>query len=154
MQTAATSFQLVRPGTTVGRRVIGLLVAAASWALLLVAASLEPSAEGVGTHKQLGLPSCGWIVAMDVPCLTCGMTTSFAHAAGGNLAGSFRAQPFGFLLAVATASTALLGTYITVTGSRVGQLLPRLWSARMNWIVGGLLLSAWIYKLLDHRGLI
>jgi len=144
----------VRPGTTLRRRLVGAVVAAACWAVLLVAASLEPAAEGVGTHRQLGLPSCGWIVAMNVPCFTCGMTTSFAHAAGGNLVGSLRAQPFGFLLAIGTASAALLGTYITVTGSRVGHLLPQLWSARMNWIVGGLLLAAWIYKLSVHRGFI
>jgi len=154
MQPIAASSWCIRPGTSVRRRGIGLLAGLAAFCLLFVAASLEPAAEGFGTHRQLGLPSCGWIVAMNVPCFTCGMTTSFAYAASGNLVASLKAQPFGFLLSVATAGCALTGLYIAVTGSRVAHLLPQLWSARLNWILGGLLLLAWGYKLMVHRGII
>ncbi len=61
------------------------MVAGAIWAacsvVLGIAAWLTPSPSGMGTHTQLNLPQCGWIVMMDLPCPTCGMTTAFAFAA-------------------------------------------------------------------------
>ena len=44
---------------------------------LVIAAALSPSNAGHGTHRQLGLPACGWQTNMGLPCPTCGMTTSF-----------------------------------------------------------------------------
>ena len=51
--------------------------------LLAVAAWLEPSPTGIGTHQQLGLPPCTFWMLFGRPCPTCGMTTSWAHLVRG-----------------------------------------------------------------------
>ena len=68
-------------------------------AVLLVARRLDPDPRGFGTHTQLGLPPCAFQAATGRPCPTCGMTTSFARFARGQLADSWRANPAGSLLA-------------------------------------------------------
>ena len=59
---------------------------------------LQPSTRGFGTHEQLGLPPCTFLKLTGIPCPSCGLTTSFAHAAHLHLLDSFIAQPFGLLL--------------------------------------------------------
>jgi hypothetical protein len=146
---------VARP-TRVGRagRLLALVVAGGCGVVLLVAAFLDASPAGLGTHEQLNLPACGWIRLMDVPCPTCGMTTSFAHAADGNLVASFLAQPMGFLLALAAAMTALLGAYVAATGSRVTGMLGRLWGRRTGWLLAGAVLAAWAFKVVSYRNLL
>ena len=68
-------------------------------AVLLVAHRLKPDPRGFGTHTQLGLPPCAFMASTGRPCPTCGMTTSFAWFARGDLASSWRANPAGSLLA-------------------------------------------------------
>jgi len=67
--------------------------------VLVVARRLDPDPRGFGTHTQLGLPPCAFMASTGRPCPTCGMTTSFAWFARGNLANSWRANPAGSLLA-------------------------------------------------------
>ncbi|MBT4523937.1 MAG: DUF2752 domain-containing protein, partial [Phycisphaerae bacterium] len=73
------------------RRLHALGVSIASLALLSIALLLTPSADGIGTHTQLGLPACGWILAADLPCPTCGMTTAWSHTIRGELPSAFMA---------------------------------------------------------------
>src|SRR5688500_16584743 len=109
-----------------GRRSAAAIVLFATVALLAMAAWLSPDRSGLGTHHQLGLPPCNWVTAAGVPCPTCGMTTAFAAAADGDLLSSFRAQPFGCVLAIATAAAAVIAAFVTATGSAVGGHLLRL----------------------------
>ncbi|MBM4114113.1 MAG: DUF2752 domain-containing protein, partial [Phycisphaerae bacterium] len=88
------------PWLSAGERIAAALIGAASLSLLLLASTLEPSSKGLGTHTQLGLPPCTWTIAFGIPCPSCGMTTSFAHAVRGDLLSSFVAQPMGALLAL------------------------------------------------------
>jgi Protein of unknown function (DUF2752) len=67
--------------------------------VLVVARGLEPDPRGFGTHTQLGLWPCSFKVTTGRPCPTCGMTTSFAWFARGELARSWGANPAGSLLA-------------------------------------------------------
>lgn len=136
------------------RRVMGAIVALGSGSLLMVAAILSPSEEGLGTHQQLMLPECGWITIFDLPCPTCGMTTAFSHAADGNLLASFLTQPLGSLLALATAIAFLSGMYVAFTGSRIGSMFGRLWTYRTGWIIAGLVVVSWGYKVLSYKGVI
>jgi hypothetical protein len=136
------------------RRLTGAIVALGSLSLLLVAALLEPSPTGLGTHEQFHLPQCGWITLMDTPCPTCGWTTAVAHAADGNLLASFLCQPMGCLLAVGTAMAALVGAYVAITGSAVGSMLRRLWGPYTGWLLAGIVLLSWIYKILSHKGVL
>src|SRR3954465_7753926 len=103
--------------SSVRTRFVAAVVMLGCAAILGLAAWLTPSPNGLGTHSQLNLPPCGWIVMMDMPCPTCGMTTAFAHAAHGDLWASFLAQPMGCVLAIVTAMMFWVSLYITATGS-------------------------------------
>ncbi len=115
------------------------LFAAASW--------LDPARGSTDSLEQFGLPPCGMLVRWGVPCPTCGMTTSFALAARGQLASAFHAQPAGLALAVAAAVAAIAAGGTLVTGR----------SFRVNWYrvsptgiglgVAAILLAGWAYKI-------
>jgi Protein of unknown function (DUF2752) len=53
----------------------------------------------LGTHQQLGLPACAFYFWTGLPCPSCGMTTSFAFLAHGDLGNSVKANAAGTLLA-------------------------------------------------------
>ena len=116
--------------------------------LLSVAAWLQPASAGHGTHEQLGLYACVWASTLDFPCPTCGMTTSFAHAADGHFQAAFTTQPFGTLLAVITATIFWLATHQALFASRVGRMTDILTRGRVLWIAAALLAAAWIYKII------
>jgi len=128
-------------------RLLAAMGALACLAVLAVAAYLSPDSQGHGTHEQLGMPRCSWVVTFDKPCPTCGMTTSFAYAADGNLLTSLITQPFGALLAVATASAFWVFLHGALFASRVGRLFRPMWTQR--WIAAGavMLIAAWVYKI-------
>lgn len=139
------------PWLSARERIVTAIVSMAALALLLVASCLEPSPFGIGTHTQMGLPACSWPTALHIPCPSCGMTTAFAHAARGDLLASFMAQPFGALLALATAMVAVVGSFAAITGSRVLTLFTPLagkWGAA---IAVAALLAAWAYKIFEYR---
>jgi len=142
------------PATIRRRRLIGAAVAVGAAVLLGVAAWLTPAAEGLGTHRQMGLPECGWIMILDMPCPTCGMTTAFAFAAEGRFGAAFVSQPLGALLAVATTMSLLVGSFVAMTGSRVGTMLGRLWRPRTGWVIAGLIVAAWVFKVLVYKGML
>ena len=102
MQSIA-SVQPIEGGNGWSLRLVSLGIALACASPLVLAAMLTPSAEGMGTHKQMGLPECGFVTATGLPCATCGCTTAFAHAADGSLLTSLATQPFGAMLALALA---------------------------------------------------
>jgi hypothetical protein len=74
--------------------------------LLAVAAMLKPSPYQLGTHQQLGLTPCSFLVLFGVPCPTCGMTTAWAHLMHGELIRAFQANIGGVLLAVLSMAAA------------------------------------------------
>ncbi len=141
-------------GSVTGRRVAGAAIAAAAAVILGLAAWLEPSPTGLGTHRQAGLPGCAWVTFMDLPCPTCGMTTAFAHAANGDLVSSFLAQPAGFLLAIAAAAALLAGSWVAISGADVVSLLARLAGPRLGIAAIAVLLAAWVYKILSYKGVV
>lgn len=74
------------------------------WSLFLcagfaLAASLQPNPQGFGTHQSLGFPPCTFRVLLDIPCPSCGMTTSFAHFMRAELPQAARANIAGLMLA-------------------------------------------------------
>ncbi len=141
-------------GSMMRRRLIAAILVLATATVLGIAAYLEPSPEGIGTHTQLNMPNCGWMVTMDLPCITCGMTTAFSHAANGNLLASFATQPLGAVLAVITAMVFLVSSYVTLTGSQVGSVFGRLWGRGAGWILAISATAAWVYKILAYKGLL
>jgi len=130
-----------------GERALALLVCIGCLSILAVAAWLEPSGDGAGTHTQLGLPPCGWASRLGRPCPTCGMTTAFAYVADGDLVHAFVAQPAGFVLALGTAAGFWGSLHIAVTGSRLGRIGARMLRPWWLWSAAGMVAAAWVYKL-------
>lgn len=129
------------------RRLVGGIAASLTLAVLLLAAGLDASPDGHGTHMQLGLPKCSWVALMGKPCPTCGMTTSFTHAADGSLLDAATTQPAGTLLAILASAVMWGGAHTLLTGIALGPVLGGLLRARTIWIGLGVLVLAWIYKL-------
>jgi hypothetical protein len=116
--------------------------------LLAIAAMLEPSPLGHGTHQQLGLPPCTFWVLFGRPCPTCGMTTAWAHLVRGEWVDAGRANLGGALLGLlAIAATPwLLGS--AVRGDWLG-VSPS--GAAAAWIAITILLVTlidWAFRLL------
>lgn len=89
------------------RRPLGQLARGALLALALglvgilaMARRLEPDPRGYGTHLQLGLQPCAFATLTGRLCPTCGMTTSFAWFARGDLRRAWVVNPAGCLLAL------------------------------------------------------
>ena len=136
-----------------GERILAGVVAALSAGVLGVAAWLNPSPAGHGTHEQLALPACDWAVGFSMPCPTCGMTTSFAWAASGDLMQATLTQPFGALLALGTAGAFWIGLHIALTGSHAFQIVARtLLRPAVVWPAGVAFLASWGYKILTWTG--
>lgn len=112
---------------------------------LITAAGLQPDPAGHGTHLQLGLAPCGFLVASGLPCGTCGMTTAFTHAANGNLLAAAAVQPAGALLALLCAVAALTGFYATWTGLPFVRLLGALVRGRVVLAAIAVFLITWGY---------
>jgi hypothetical protein len=129
---------------------IALAVLIPCLSVLGLAAWLTPNPAGVGTHTQLGLTQCGFRAATDLPCVSCGMTTSFAHAANGNLLTAFGVQPMGALLAIITAMLIWIAAYAGVAGvslTPIGRLLSDTKMVTALLVLAG---AAWAYTLTMH----
>ncbi len=129
-------------------RALGGFVSLGALGVLTIASALRPSADGHGTHTQLGMPECAWTVTVDLPCPTCGMTTSFAHAAGGDLLASMQTQPMGLVLVIGTAAAFWAGLHALVAGVRLGPVLGTLTTRRAIWALATAAVGAWVYKII------
>jgi len=118
--------------------------------LLAIARWLEPDPRGHGTHEQLRLPPCAMYKAIGVPCITCGMTTAFAHAAHGEFGDAFVTQPFGALLFFLCVGLVVDSVVSLAAGRSVfQQRLPWKWIVAASVV---LLFAAWGYKILKAEG--
>jgi hypothetical protein len=118
-----------------------------SAAVLIVARLLRPASGGVGTHEQLGLPPCAFLHFTGIPCPSCGLTTSFAHAARLHFFEAFAAQPFGLILFCLTALSVPFSIYLIYSRVSWDRLF---YSARFNramYIMIVLYLLGWLYKI-------
>jgi Protein of unknown function (DUF2752) len=108
------------------------------WSLFLVAgfllaAALEPDSRGFGTHQRLGLPPCSFRSMFQIPCPSCGMTTSFANAVRGRFAEAARANSAGFILAILCA--------VQIPWCWISMVRGRLWKVSqpdvaLLWMLG------------------
>lgn len=108
---------------------------------------LTPSANGYGTHEQLGLPPCGFLMITGYPCPSCGLTTSFAHFAHGHILASLSAQPFGTFLFIVLIGLTFFAIWAMVKKIPFSEVMN---SEYMEWGQYGmllLLLLSWGYKI-------
>jgi hypothetical protein len=129
-------------------RLLAAGVAIASLAVLSIGAWMQPATEGHGTHTQLGLNPCVWAVTLDKPCMTCGMTTSFAHAGEGHWVTSFLNQPMGAFLVILTSVMFWGGATQALTGARIGTMIQPALRPRVFVALGIMMLLAWAYKVI------
>lgn len=108
---------------------IGLILAGFMGLVSLgVAVSLPPDPQGFGTHQQLGFPPCTFIQLFEIPCPSCGMTTSWSHLVRGDLYRAFRANCGGALLGLAAI---ILSPWFLVSG-----IIGRWWISPPNMFAG------------------
>jgi hypothetical protein len=131
-----------------------MLVSIAAITLLMVAVYVQPASEGIGTHQQLGLPQCGWILAANIPCPTCGMTTAWSHTVRGEFPSAFLAQPMGMLLAIGTMCVAVGGGISAMTGYSFNGMLYRFAPSKVFIVIAIVTLASWGLKILLYRDLI
>lgn len=135
-------------------RLIAAVVAISCLAVLVVAARMQPSESGVGTHTQWGFNTCQFLERTRLPCPTCGMTTSFAHFVRGNFLASFYVQPMGFLGAAITAAAFWIAGYMALSGKPALRLLQ--WVPYRYYLIPllSLAVASWGWKMfLQIRGI-
>lgn len=131
-------------------RLIAAGVAGACLAVLVVAALLEPSRAGSGTHTGLGLNRCDFLARVDLPCPSCGMTTSFSWFVRGNVLASLYVQPMGAVLAMTCAITFWSALYIAISGRPAYRLLQRIPPKYYLVPLFTLAVLGWVWKIVLH----
>lgn len=127
-------------------RLIGLALAIVCALPLGIGAWLTPSPTGMGTHRAIGLPPCGFLLATGRPCMTCGMTTAVTLATQGRLVESAKVQPAGALVAIVLASGLVAGLHALAAGVTLRPILDAATNTRTLIATGVMLGAAWGYK--------
>jgi hypothetical protein len=118
---------------------------------LAVAAMLNPSPFLVGTHQQLGLPPCTFLVFFGVPCPTCGMTTAWAFLMHGDLLRALQANAGGALLAALAVVAAPWLMLTAVRGRWLGWKPNDTFVACASTVIIVISLVQWVFRLLGHN---
>jgi hypothetical protein len=146
-------FENLRSGFASNDRIRYFVVASLGAASLIVARLLQPSADGFGTHRQLGLPPCAFLHFTGIPCPSCGLTTSVAHAARFHFYESIITQPFGlviFISAVLSIPLSICFIYRRVPWA----ILKRLRGGKLAiYSMIALFILSWLYKISAMKGL-
>ena len=102
---------------------------------------------GHGTHVQLGLPPCFFLQLTGYPCPSCGLTTSFAHAAHFHFAEALATQPFGLLLFFLLILAIPLSIYALIRRVSWQSLIDSRGATWTVYLLTALYLASWVYKL-------
>lgn len=140
------SLPFVRRATS-AERWGAFVLAVAMLAVCGAAWLLKPDPRGFGTHEQFAFAPCQMQWLFGIPCPFCGMTTSFAHAAHGHFARAFAVQPAGALGFFAAWIGLIGGAIIAMTGWWPVLPMEMLHSRWAWWSALGIVLLAWIYKI-------
>lgn len=134
------------PRACLAERVGQAVVLAVLVGLAGLGLALSPSATGVGTHCQLGLPPCGLYVTTGRPCPTCGVTTAFVLAAHGRVAEAMAVQPFGCVLFLLVAAGAAGLLAALAFGRSLAPLLTTYGVTVPLLLLVVLAAASWVYK--------
>ncbi|MCK6542898.1 DUF2752 domain-containing protein [bacterium] len=110
--------------------------------------ALEPSREGVGTHRQLGLPPCGFLTITGYPCPSCGLTTSVSLGMHGHWLDALRVQPFGVYLFVLMSLVAILSLVGILKKIPFSKYIQSHTGEKLQIITAFVFLISWVYKIL------
>lgn len=152
----AQGFALAQPevldprfGTPLGdlmSRIVWFILAALPASVIATAVTLTPSPLGHGTHTQLGLPPCGFLVVTGYPCPGCGLTTAFANMVHGHPIAAAHANAFGVLLFLVSGATIPVALVGLVRGWAVVPVLERLYIERWALVMAGVSLTVWVTR--------
>jgi hypothetical protein len=109
---------------------------------------LTPSASGIGTHTQLGLPPCGFLWLTGLPCPGCGLTTSFAHLARLQFDAAIAANPLGLPLFLLTILAVPLCVFGALRAVPVSYALKRLQAERAVYVLALAAGLSWVSRVL------
>ena len=132
-------------GTWVSRLVWGILLLVAA-ATVLTAGILTPNPVGHGTHTQLGLPPCGFLVLTGYPCPGCGLTTCFSFMAHFDPIHAAYANPFGVMLFLVTLISIPISALSLWRGYAVIAVLDRLRADRWAMLLAICSVSVWAVR--------
>ena len=124
---------------------VGLLVAACG--VLAIALWLKPAACGYGTHTQLGLPPCYFLLVTHLPCPSCGLTTSFAYAIRFQFWKAFLANPFGLVAFFGTVSLIPSAIYLLWRRISFRRITEGAHFAKAVYAATAFYFMSWIFKL-------
>lgn len=126
------------------RRTDNLIMFAVAVVVIAASIFLTPDASGYGTHRDLMMLPCIFRTVTHMPCPMCGMTTSFALMAEGDVTGAFGSHILGPPLFLLTGVVGLLGL--------IGALLKLpewldpayfVQRSRWAWVIVVAMLIAW-----------
>jgi hypothetical protein len=120
---------------------------AISCTALAVASWLKPAASGYGTHTQLGLPPCAFLLVTGLPCPSCGLTTCFAYAIRLQFWSAFLANPFGLLAFFGTVSLIPTTIYLLCRRISFRRITESAHFTRAVYVATALYFTSWVFKL-------
>jgi uncharacterized protein DUF2752 len=131
---------------------LGMLISAC--AVLATAAWLKPAVAGYGTHTQLGLPPCNFLLLTHYPCPSCGLTTCFAYAIRLQFWKAFLANPFGILAFLGTVS--LIPTSLVLLCRRISfrRITESAHFSKALYAGTALYFLSWIFKLAEFHSVV
>jgi hypothetical protein len=124
---------------------VGLLATACG--VLAVALWLKPAACGYGTHTQLGLPPCGFLLVTHLPCPSCGLTTCFAYAIRLQFWKAFLANPFGLFAFFGTVSVIPSAIYLLWRRISFRRITEGAHFTKAVYAATAFYFMSWIFKL-------
>lgn len=134
------------PVGPISPRLIWLGIVAGSIAVLAVALAIEPDVRGYGTHTQLGLPPCGFLLLTGSPCPGCGLTTAFAHGIRGQWSMAASANPLGLALFFVVSACIPLGLAAALRSWSIGEVVDRFGLNRWALAVAGCAIVVWVVR--------
>ena len=131
---------------SLSQRLLWWAIAVGSIAVLSLAAAIEPDARGYGTHTQLGLPPCGFLLLTGSPCPGCGLTTAFAHGIRGQWAMAASANPLGLTLFLIVCACVPLGVAAAWRGWSLDDVVERFGLNRWALALAGCAVVVWVVR--------
>ncbi|MGB8332752.1 MAG: DUF2752 domain-containing protein [Polyangiales bacterium] len=119
---------------------------AASVLVLTAAAAVVPDPRGYGTHTQLGLPPCGFLLLTGFPCPGCGLTTAFAYGIRGQWLLAASANPLGLAMFLVVCLCVPLGATAALRGWTVDAVIQRFSLNGWALALGGCATVVWIVR--------
>ena len=115
--------------------------------VLTTAAAITPDPSGHGTHTQLGLPPCGFLLLTGYPCPGCGLTTAFAYGVRGPWLLAASANPLGLVLFLVVCLCIPLAAYAALRDWSLDVVIQRFALNRWGLALAGGATVMWVVRL-------